>query len=643
MNKSESIAKLATALSIAQSEMSGAKKKAVNPFFKSKYANLEDELKGLIRNAYNESKGQNFDKALSIYRSALAKAKCDRHRDSIEKKIAAIRDIKEEAEEVAFKNVPYVIGEKEIDAKRLIRGAGLVPSVTSDKKSPPNKNKENTVYSQDPRSNTTIKQGSRVRLYAYGNYVPPVEPIIKETIEKDERIVTGAWRLVSQTGPRIERKHDRVKLKFRDNKVYWNSESYGGDFNYYEAGIAFTWTGPPSFIRPGEKSLFISVKGEVTLTNPKGHTSARLGIGVDKIRGGILECFKDGERSGCEQFAWATATGKAHIVNGESYISLGNKDPDEFKVSLWITDTSSTTVMIREYTYRRDSRVPQEEVPSNSSYIRKIEVPYVIGLSFQDAKTRLIRSGLNAIPVDKGPSTSYEPYKVVNQKPSSGTKVDPGVQVKFYYFSQREAYMPYVIGYHREDALNELRKIGLDVNILDLGPSPSQADAYKVKEQWPAVNKTVRTGQKVTIKAYSGYVPTRGDLVGGLDCSVYPNTHSEWNYKTGQDECFCDNGYKWDTSGRSKGCIPISGGTIAKGDLFCREYISAIKKRLRSGNTAGLQSWAKTAKRMGCNDPVIEQVLSGGIVSGDGRGKKKLTPKTTPPIQPPPDEQSQKM
>lgn len=40
MNKSESIAALAEALSKAQAEMAGAKKDAANPFFKSKYADL---------------------------------------------------------------------------------------------------------------------------------------------------------------------------------------------------------------------------------------------------------------------------------------------------------------------------------------------------------------------------------------------------------------------------------------------------------------------------------------------------------------------------------------------------------------------------------------------------------------------------
>ena len=40
MNKSESITKVAAALVKAQSEMSNAKKGATNPFFKSKYADL---------------------------------------------------------------------------------------------------------------------------------------------------------------------------------------------------------------------------------------------------------------------------------------------------------------------------------------------------------------------------------------------------------------------------------------------------------------------------------------------------------------------------------------------------------------------------------------------------------------------------
>ena len=44
MTKSDTIASLAAALNKAQAEMSGAKKSAKNPFFKSNYANLEEVI-----------------------------------------------------------------------------------------------------------------------------------------------------------------------------------------------------------------------------------------------------------------------------------------------------------------------------------------------------------------------------------------------------------------------------------------------------------------------------------------------------------------------------------------------------------------------------------------------------------------------
>ena len=64
MNKSEEIKDLAAALCKAQSEMSGAKKKAANPFFKSKYANLEEII--------NCAKDALSDNGLSISQSPFA-------------------------------------------------------------------------------------------------------------------------------------------------------------------------------------------------------------------------------------------------------------------------------------------------------------------------------------------------------------------------------------------------------------------------------------------------------------------------------------------------------------------------------------------------------------------------------------------
>ena len=58
MNKSESIKNLAIAMNKAQAVMSGAKKSAANPFFKSKYANLEEVI-ACIKEPF-ESNGLSF-------------------------------------------------------------------------------------------------------------------------------------------------------------------------------------------------------------------------------------------------------------------------------------------------------------------------------------------------------------------------------------------------------------------------------------------------------------------------------------------------------------------------------------------------------------------------------------------------------
>ena len=58
MTKSDSIKHLAIALNKAQAVMSGAKKSAANPFFKSKYANLEEVI-ACIKEPF-ESNGLSF-------------------------------------------------------------------------------------------------------------------------------------------------------------------------------------------------------------------------------------------------------------------------------------------------------------------------------------------------------------------------------------------------------------------------------------------------------------------------------------------------------------------------------------------------------------------------------------------------------
>jgi beta-lactam-binding protein with PASTA domain len=171
----------------------------------------------------------------------------------------------------------------------------------------------------------------------------------------------GVWRLVNQIGPKTEGSHGRmrlgapnVKLIFSGNTIYYNTKASNGRGGYEEAGISLTWTDPPSVITPGNWSALMSVKGQVTNANPRGLAGARTGISVNKIRGNILKCVTGGRTGRCDNFASAVNNyGKVGLINGEVQISLGDKDPEEFNVTFWITDGGTTLALIREYTYRR--------------------------------------------------------------------------------------------------------------------------------------------------------------------------------------------------------------------------------------------------------------------------------------------------
>ena len=127
--------------------------------------------------------------------------------------------------------------------------------------------------------------------------------------------------------------------------------------------------------------------------------------------------------------------------------------------------------------------------------------------------------------------------------------------------------------------------------------------------------------KKAKCKCKSGYkpsgntcVPTRETLVQNLDCRAYPNTYAAWDRKNNRAACFCINkNYKWRSDG--KGCIPKSGGVIQQ-DPMCPAAVYAIKNKLRSGDNTGLTLLANNARSMGCTDPVIDQVLTGGTGGG---------------------------
>ncbi|MGC9361411.1 MAG: PASTA domain-containing protein [Candidatus Syntrophosphaera sp.] len=67
-----------------------------------------------------------------------------------------------------------------------------------------------------------------------------------------------------------------------------------------------------------------------------------------------------------------------------------------------------------------------------SSGSRKVGVPYVIGLSYQEAYYALHNLGLKAVVVDSLYSDSYAPNYVLKSSPDAGLKINRGSNVRLY-------------------------------------------------------------------------------------------------------------------------------------------------------------------------------------------------------------------
>lgn len=67
-----------------------------------------------------------------------------------------------------------------------------------------------------------------------------------------------------------------------------------------------------------------------------------------------------------------------------------------------------------------------------SSGSRKVGVPYVTGLSYQEAYYALHNLGLRAVVVDSLYSDSYAPNYVLRSSPDAGSKINRGSNVRLY-------------------------------------------------------------------------------------------------------------------------------------------------------------------------------------------------------------------
>ncbi len=155
---------------------------------------LENRLKTLVGKANGEYGSRNYEAALSILRGALKQAKCDRHRESINNKIAKVMGkLAPPPEEQVATTVPPVRGENVEIAKMIIRDAKMVPSVNR-KKRTSNENEVDKVYAQKPSAGSPATQGDTVIIYVYSK-AKSVQPGTQKGRDTGIDSMVGRWNM----------------------------------------------------------------------------------------------------------------------------------------------------------------------------------------------------------------------------------------------------------------------------------------------------------------------------------------------------------------------------------------------------------------------------------------------------------------
>ena len=142
-----------------------------------------------------------------------------------------------------------------------------------------------------------------------------------------------------------------------------------------------------------------------------------------------------------------------------------------------------------------------------------VAVPYVVGIPQANAENLITEKGL--VPqVHRVSSADVEEGVVIQQSPTEGTKVDKETVVRIDVSSGKpEVQIPSVVGQTQTDAVAELTRAGLDVQVVEVN---SDRDQGTVTAQNPQAGLTVVEGTRVRINVSKGPKPVTVPSVVGL-------------------------------------------------------------------------------------------------------------------------------
>jgi len=143
----------------------------------------------------------------------------------------------------------------------------------------------------------------------------------------------------------------------------------------------------------------------------------------------------------------------------------------------------------------REIEVGTQVVLTVSRGPQPIPVPDVVGRGASDAEAALAGEGLEVATTEEF-SDRVPRGQVIRQSPAANARVLPGTTVQLVISRGPRSFpMPSVIGMSRDDAIAELRALGLQVNAVRVPGSSGD----RVVGQRPRADTTVQAGRGVTI------------------------------------------------------------------------------------------------------------------------------------------------
>jgi beta-lactam-binding protein with PASTA domain len=244
------------------------------------------------------------------------------------------------------------------------------------------------------------------------------------------------------------------------------------------------------------------------------------------------------------------------------------------------------------------------------------EVPFVVGLSADEAKARIEAAGLKvALQSGSTPSSREQGSTVQRQSPEPGTTAEAGLEVTVVVYGPyvEIVTVPDVRRLSYDEAKQELEAAGLSLDQKDAGESTDRSLANRAKKQEPPAGTRLNWGETVRVWFYAPYVPTREEQVADTDCSKYPGTRARWDEETGKPVCDCIDGFPWNLARTA--CVTQD---ALDQEICGRDYPGSVPGgRDASGkiNCVCPQGFVWNSERTGC----IEQPAVAGGTGGQDR------------------------